>query len=75
MRDPFLKRNKFRLLIHAAFGGLLDQTVIMGDAVIKAKSPGEVIGVISISGENPTGDIAAQPALTDDIDRFSLGKF
>ena len=53
----------------------MDQTVIMGDAVIKAKSPGEVIGVISISGENPTGDIAAQPALTDDIDRFSLGKF
>ena len=59
-------------LIHPAGGCRLDEAAVMRYRVIEPEAAGEIVSVIAVSGENTAGNIAAQAALTDDIDRFGL---
>ena len=57
-------------LVHTAVQCLLDQGTVMGDRFIETVAAGEIIGVKPEPGQNPAGDVAAQSALTDHIDRL-----
>ena len=57
-------------LVHAAVQCLLDQGSVVGDRFIETIAAGEIIGVKPEPGQNSAGDIAAQAALTDHIDRL-----
>ena len=57
-------------LVHTAVQRLLNQSTVVGDRFIETVAAGEIIGNIPETGQNPAGDIAAQAALTDHIDRL-----
>ena len=57
-------------LVHTTVQCLLNQSTVVGDRFIETVAAGEIIGVKPEPGQNPAGDIAAQAALTDHIDRL-----
>ena len=42
----------------------------MDDRFIKPIAAGEIVAIIAVSIKDPTGDIAAQSAMTVNVDRF-----
>ena len=60
------------LFVHTAGGGGFNEAAIIEYSIIEPEAAGEVIAVKAVSGENAACDIAAQTALTDDVDRFTL---
>lgn len=59
------------LSIHTAVGRAFDQTAVVRHRIIKPETAGEVVAVKAVTRQNTAGDIAAQAALTDHIDRFT----
>lgn len=57
---------------HAAGRSRFNETAIIGHSIIEPEAAGEVIAVKAVSGQDTTGDVAAQTALTDDVDRLTL---
>ena len=57
--------------VHTAVQRLPDQGTVMGDRFIETVAAGKIISIKPEPGQNPAGDIAAQAALTDHIDRLS----
>ena len=55
-------------LIHPAGGCRLDEAAVMRYRVIEPEAAGEVIAVKAVSSQDTTGNVAAQTALTDDVD-------
>ena len=41
-------------------------------SIIEPEAAGEVIAVKAVSGQDTTGNVAAQTTLTDDVDRLTL---
>ena len=62
----------FLSLIHAAGCCLFNQAAVMGHRIVETEAAGKVIAFKAISAENAAGDVAAQTALTDDVDRLTL---
>lgn len=58
--------------IHSAGRSRFNETAIIGHSIIEPEAAGEVIAVKAVSGQDTTGNIAAQTALTDDVDRLTL---
>ena len=59
------------LSIHTAVGRAFDQTAVVRHRIIKPETAGEVVAVKAVTRQNTAGDVAAQAALTDHIDRFA----
>ena len=60
------------LFVHTAGGGGFNEAAIIGHSIIEPEAAGEVIAVKSVSGQDTTGNVAAQAALADDVDRRTL---
>ena len=58
--------------IHSAGRSRFNETAIIGHSIIEPEAAGEVIAVKAVSGQDTTGNVAAQTALTDDVDRLTL---
>lgn len=57
--------------IHSAGRSRFNETAIIGHSIIEPEAAGEVIAVKAVSGQDTTGNVAAQTALTDDVDRLN----
>ena len=66
----FMIGRKKSSAVHAAACRGFNQAAVICNGVIKAETAGKIIAVIAVSGQDPAGDVAAEPALADDIDRF-----
>lgn len=55
----------------SAVGRAFDQTAVMRHRIIKPETAGAVIAGKAVTRQNAAGDVAAQAALTDHIDRFA----
>lgn len=60
------------LFVHTAGGGGFNEAAIIEYSIIEPEAAGEVIAVKSVSGQDATGNVAAQAALADDVDRLML---
>lgn len=60
------------LFVHTAGGGGFNEAAIIEYSIIEPEAAGEVIAVKSVSGQDATGNVAAQAALADDVDRRTL---
>ena len=63
------------LFVHTAGGGGFNEAAIIGHSIIEPEAAGEVIAVKSVSGQDATGNVAAQAALANDVDRLMLVQF
>ena len=59
-------------LIHPAGGCRLDEAAVMCYRIIEPEAAGEIVAVVAVARQNTTGDVAAQAALADDVDRLTL---
>ena len=55
--------------IHSAGRSRFNETAIIGHSIIEPEAAGEVIAVKAVSGQDTTGNVAAQTALTDDVEK------
>ena len=58
--------------IHSAGRSRFNETAIIGHSIIEPEAAGEVVTLEAVSGQDTTGNVAAQTALTDDVDRLTL---
>ena len=63
-------RGCFSLYIHSARGGLFHQGSVVHHSIVESEATCKVVGFKAIAHQNTGGDIAAQAALTDHIDRL-----
>ena len=63
------------LFVHSTGRSRFNETAIIGYSVIEPEAAGEVIAVKSVSGQDATGNVAAQAALANDVDRLMLVQF
>ena len=61
--------------IHSTGRSRFNETAIIGYSVIEPEAAGEVIAVKSVSGQDATGNVAAQAAMANDVDRLMLVQF
>ena len=60
----------FLCLIHTTGRCRFCQATVMDHSFVETEAAGKVVGVIAVSGHDPAGEIAAQPALSDDVYRL-----